>query len=99
MLRRKFIALVGGMAAVWPVAALSQPGRMRRIGVLSVSPESDSVVMTRIGAFRQELQKLGWTEGSNVRFEQRFALGDLDLLRFYANDLAEMKPDVILSVG
>jgi putative ABC transport system substrate-binding protein len=67
--------------------------------VLSVSSELDSAVVARIDAFRQELQKLGWSEGRNFRFEYRHAEGNLDLLRSYAAELVQMAPDVIFSVG
>jgi putative ABC transport system substrate-binding protein len=65
--RREFITLLGG-AAAWPLAARAQqPARMRQIGVLMAHPEGDLEGQTHIAAFRDELQKLGWTEGHNTR--------------------------------
>jgi putative ABC transport system substrate-binding protein len=66
--RRKFLATLGGAAAAWPLAARAQqPDRMRRIGVLMGYAESDLDVQDHIAAFREGLQKLGWTEGGTVR--------------------------------
>jgi hypothetical protein len=63
--RRKFLATLGG-AAAWPLTARAQQGeRMRRIGVLNPFAESDPEVQANVTAFRQALQKLGWTEGQS----------------------------------
>src|SRR5215472_7490241 len=67
MRRRDFITLLGG-AAAWPLAARAQqPERMRRIGVLMAYAENDREYQSHLAAFREELQKLGWTEGRNVQ--------------------------------
>jgi hypothetical protein len=61
--RRAFITLIGGTAAVWPLAARAQQStRMRRIGVLLGFAESDSEAKAWVGAFEEGLQKLGWWE-------------------------------------
>src|SRR6266446_2603138 len=66
--RRSFIALLGGAAAAWPLAARAQQGdRVRRIGVLMGYAESDLEAQAHIAAFREELQKLGWTQGRNTQ--------------------------------
>jgi hypothetical protein len=39
--RREFIAVLGGMAAAWPIAATAQQDRIRRIGVLTGYAASD----------------------------------------------------------
>jgi putative tryptophan/tyrosine transport system substrate-binding protein len=71
MKRRDFITLLGG-AAMWPLAARAQQaGRVRRIGVLMGFPESDPEAQLRVAAFREGLQKLGWTEGRNIRIDTR----------------------------
>jgi len=67
MKRRDFITLIGGTAAAWPLAARAQQReRMRRIGVLMPFTERDPEGQTRVTAFREGLQKLGWTEGRNI---------------------------------
>jgi putative tryptophan/tyrosine transport system substrate-binding protein len=97
MRRREFIALVGG-AAMWPLAARAQqPNAVRRIGVLmnfgSDTPEGQA----RVAAFVQALQKLGWTDGDNVRIDVRWAADDMELFRKYSKELVELNPDVILA--
>ena len=100
MRRREFITLLGS-AATWPLAARAQhPGeRMRRIGVLMNIPSNDEEGQARITAFAQALQKLGWTEGGNVRTHTRWAADDVDRYRRYAEELVALTPDVILASG
>jgi putative ABC transport system substrate-binding protein len=63
--RRAFITLLGG-AAAWPLAARAQQGeRMRRISILMPWAANDPTAKARVGAFQQELQQLGWTDGRN----------------------------------
>jgi putative ABC transport system substrate-binding protein len=73
MRRRAFITLLGGVAAAWPVAARAeQSDQVRRIGVLMGYPESDWDARAWYAAFREVLQKLGWTEGRNIPADHRF---------------------------
>jgi putative ABC transport system substrate-binding protein len=96
MKRREFITLLGG-AAAWPVAVRAQQGeRMRRIGMLLPHPEGDAEGQTFVAVFQQRLQELGWTEGSNIRFDTRWAAGDPDKARAFAKELIGMTPDVIV---
>ena len=72
MRRRKFIALIGGAAAVWPRTVMAQqPDRARRIGVLMGYPENDLEGPAFYAAFREGLEQLGWVEGRNIRFAGR----------------------------
>ena len=94
MQRREFIALLGG-AAAWPIVARAQqPARMRRIGALvGAGMEVDDLdTQTRIGAFQQGLQQLGWVDGQNVRIDIRAGAGDADRLRRYAEELVALAP-------
>ena len=76
MQRREFITLLGG-AAAWPMAARGQtPDRIRRIGVLSAFAEDDPEERGNIAAFRQALEKLGWTNGGNVQIDYRWGGAD-----------------------
>ncbi len=102
MRRRDF---VGGLsvAAAWPFAAGGQqPERMRRVGVLIFSAEDDPVTATRVtatrtAALRDGLQKLGWTEGVNLKIEHRFGAADPARLNSYAEELVRLSPDVIVA--
>jgi len=96
MRRREFVGLVGG-AVAWPVAARAQPTeRMRRIGVLVGLAENDPEMKQRLAAFRQGLEKLGWSEGVNVRIDYRFAPAGAQA-HLLAREFIALRPDVILS--
>jgi putative ABC transport system substrate-binding protein len=98
--RREFITLVGGAAAVWPLAARAQQGdRIRRIGVLTGTRADDPDSKARLAAFEQALQQLGWTQGRNVRIDYRFAAADATISRKQAEELVALAPDVIVSTG
>src|SRR5260370_36456801 len=98
MKRREFITLLGG-AAAWPLAARAQQReRMRRIGALMGLPENDPEVKAWIAAFQQELEKLGWSEGRNVRIDYRFAPA-VAQVQVLAKELIALQPDLILSTN
>ena len=97
MKRREFISLIGG-AAAWPLAARAQePGRMRRVGVLFAFFDFDPESQARIAAFQQELESLGWREGSNIQIEYRWASGDAERFRAFAAELVAARPDVLVA--
>ena len=98
MKRREFIALLGGTAVAWPLAAhAQQPERMRRIGVLMGYAETDLAAQAQVAAFRQELQKLGWDEGRNIHIDVRFPAANADRVRFILMELTSLTPDVLVS--
>jgi putative tryptophan/tyrosine transport system substrate-binding protein len=97
MRRREFIAAIAGSAAAWPLTAHAQPELIRRIGVLMGFPESDSQAQGFIAAFRDGLQKLGWTDGRNVRIDTRWAAFDAESRQRFAKELIALQPDLILS--
>jgi putative ABC transport system substrate-binding protein len=98
MRRREFIRLFGGAAAAWPLAARAQqPDRVRRIGVLMGYAESDQEAQAWVAAFREGLQKLGWTEGRNIRIDIRWATGDGKAIQRLAKELVALQPDLIIS--
>jgi putative ABC transport system substrate-binding protein len=100
MTRRAFITLLGGAATMFsvsrPLAVRAQVGEpVRRIGVrIGVNPEFQGY----LEVFRQELQKLGWTVGHNVRIDVRGGTTGADAPKEVAELLA-LAPDVILSLG
>ena len=70
MRRREFITLLGGATAFWPLAAGAQPaGPVRLVGVLMDYAENDRASQSLVAVFRDELAKLGWKEGGNLRIE------------------------------
>src|SRR5205809_770186 len=96
--RRNFITLLGG-AATWPLAARAQQcERMRRIGALMGYAESDSDARAWHAAFRDALQKLGWTQGRSMQRDTRWATpDDAESTRRFAMELVALQPDVLLS--
>jgi putative ABC transport system substrate-binding protein len=87
-----------GSAAAWPLAARGQqPGVLRRIGVLMGYAENDSEAQAWVAAFRDGLQKLGWTEGRNIRIDTRWAASDTEAMQRFAQELVALQPDLILS--
>jgi putative tryptophan/tyrosine transport system substrate-binding protein len=97
MKRREFITLLGG-AAAWPLAARAQPAaRMRRVGVLMSYPESDMEYQRYVAAFREGMQKLGWTEGRNIEVDVRWGALNAELRQQFAKALIALQPDLILT--
>jgi len=97
MRRRNFISLVGGAAAAWPLAARTQqPQRMRRIGVLIAYAQGDTEAQAWIAAFRDQLQKLGWTEDHNIRIDMRWAT-DAESRQRFAKELVAVQPSAIFA--
>ena len=92
--RRKFIGAFGGAVAMWPLATRGAGGRPR-IGVLDIkSAESDA---RNVAAFRDGLQRLGYVEGRTVDIDYRYSDGDTDGLTALAQELVQLKPDVVLA--
>jgi len=104
MKRRDVIALLGGTAVAscisWPFAARAQRvDRMRRVGIVMPYARGDSEFEIRVRAFRQELGKLGWTEGRNVQFDERWTTDRMDLVHANAAGLVASNPDAIIAIG
>ena len=94
MRRRKFIALLGGTAIVWPYVAIAQQtDRMRTIGVLANEPWS------AIDGLRQGLRELGYIEGHNLRLEYRYAEGQTERYPALAAELVALPVDAIVTTG
>jgi putative ABC transport system substrate-binding protein len=99
MRRRGFLTVLGGAAAVWPLAAWAQQsGRLRRVAVVFGLPENDSKALRDADIFKQELAKLGWIEGRNVLIDIRFA-ADPAANQIAIAELLRLAPDVVYVWG
>ena len=98
MRRRDFIGLMGGMAASWSLEAHAQE-RVRRIGVLTNLRPDDADIQSRLAAFVQGLEQLGWTVGRNLQIDYRWSEGNADRLRRHAAELVALGPDVALATS
>jgi putative ABC transport system substrate-binding protein len=84
---------------MWPLPALAQQlPRERTVGILIAFPASDTDIRARVTAFRQELGRLGWSDGS-LRIDERWPSDEMDRVRAAAAELIAGKPDVILVAG
>jgi putative ABC transport system substrate-binding protein len=92
MRRRTFIALLGGAAVAWPLAARAQQRpKIPRIGIIDEAPMWN--------AFRQGLRDLGYVEGQNIAFDYRYADGVPERLAQAAAELVRLPVDVIVTYG
>jgi ABC-type uncharacterized transport system substrate-binding protein len=97
--RREFIALFGGVAAAWPLAAQAQRSKLFRIGFIGLTSATDKAGVARISAFRAGLRDLGYVEGRNIVIEDRWAEGKYDRLPELAAQLARLNVDVFVTHG
>ncbi len=99
MRRREVLTLIAGAAAALPLAAgAQQPEGMRRIGVLMSYPESDSEAQLEFAAFLQELLKLGWADGRNLRTDTRWTSPtDAAAMNRSAQELVALQPEIIIA--
>src|SRR5262245_32136790 len=97
MKRRKFITLLGGAAAAWPLAAPAQQQAAPVVGFLSSG--QPQVFARMIDTFRQGLSDTGYIVGQNVAFEHRAAGSDYDRFNAMANDLVRRQVAVIFATG
>jgi putative tryptophan/tyrosine transport system substrate-binding protein len=97
--RREFISLLGGAAAGWPIAALSQQAKSPTIGFLGAGSGSDSVWKDWTAAFVQRLRELGWVEGRTVVIEYRWGEGRAERYADLAAEFVGLKVDVIVTSG
>jgi putative tryptophan/tyrosine transport system substrate-binding protein len=95
--RRKFLATLGGAAAVWPLAARAQqPGKTPRVGYIRAgTPRNDP--------FREEfvrgMRDLGYVEGRNIAYEFRHYGDDVESIPSLTGDLLRAKVDIIVVGG
>ena len=98
MRRRKFMALLGGVAAAWPLAARAQqPTKPPTIGFLGQS--TPAVESQRLTAFLKRLRELGWIEGRTVAIEYAWGEGNSERFASIAAEFVRLKVDVIVTSG
>src|SRR5437763_438887 len=100
MKRRKFIALLGGAAAAWPVVARAQTGKVYRVAFL-VAPSfaSGSAAAGLADGIIRRLGQSSLASGANLEFVRRAAEGHLERLPALVSELLAMKVDVIVTGG
>jgi putative tryptophan/tyrosine transport system substrate-binding protein len=92
---RRLVLIAAGVTAVWPQTTRAQQGGpMRLVGMLLPFPESDPAMQANIRTLREELAKLGWSEGGNIKFDERWTTDNMDLVRAAAANLVELKPAI-----
>jgi putative tryptophan/tyrosine transport system substrate-binding protein len=95
--RREFITLIGGAAAIWPIAARAQQVKLPTIGFLGASTRSNWTQWT--ASFLQRMSELGWIEGRTVAIEYRWAEGRTERYTEITTEFVRLKVDVIVTVG
>ena len=91
------LTLSAVLVALCFTAEAQQPGKVARIGLLGGM--SASTFADRMKVFRQQLRDLGYSEGKNIAFEERWAEGNLDRLDDLAAELVRAKVDVLVTFG
>jgi putative ABC transport system substrate-binding protein len=99
MKRREFLTVLVCAAAASPNRSYAQPqnSSVRKIGALWSLAESNPDMQARLIQFHQGLERLGWTEGKNIKVDGRFAAGEIGRFESMAKDLVASGPEVIVA--
>src|SRR5215471_17898608 len=95
--RREFITLLASAAMMKPRTLVAQAIRTRRIGVLMELAADEPQARSNVAALQRGLYKLGWSQGSNVWIDYRWAPDDPVLVWKFAKELIELQPEVIVA--
>ena len=96
--RRELIALLGGAALAWPLAARAQESvRPRRVGVLMHAAANETDAQARLAAFVGGLQAAGWEIGRDLHVNTRWSRGDAARLSADAAELIRLRPDAVVA--
>jgi putative tryptophan/tyrosine transport system substrate-binding protein len=95
--RREFITLLGGAAAVWPLATRAQQAKVWRVGWIWIGRSAG--ISPELAGFRQGLRDFDYVEGKNIIVEYRFAEGRSDRIADLVAELMQIGPDVLVGLG
>src|ERR1700704_786671 len=102
MRRRDFITALG-TAATWPFAARAQqPAKTKRIAFVNSSGKVSAISVSgspNYRAFFEELSRLGYVEGQNLRVERYSGEGRPERYAELARDVVNTRPDLIVAVA
>jgi putative ABC transport system substrate-binding protein len=100
MRRRDFIKGIVGSATAWPLTTRAQQSaRLSQVAILRAEIAGDPEGSRNSAALLQGLQALGWTQGRNLRIEQRWAGGSVDAMKALAKELVALEPNAIVVVS
>ena len=99
MSRRNFISCVAAICAAPLLARAQRSARARRIGLLLPYAKGNKEWESQVRAFKEELQRLGWSDAAAISFDERWTSDDMELVRKNAASLVASNPDVIVPVG
>src|SRR4051812_16866665 len=97
MKRRNFIASLGAVVAVPPLAANAQQTRL--VAVLMNGNSNEPLVQINVKALADQLGHLGWVEGKNLHVEARWNGGNAESARNFAAEFVALKPAVIVAAS
>src|SRR6516164_902536 len=100
MRRRDFIQGFAGWAPPWPIVARAQQAEhVRRVGILMPYAKGDAENEARVRTFKQKLADLGWLDGRNIQYDERWTRDNMEVIRAQAASLMASAPDVVIATG